>query len=531
MAITILELLAGDTAYLAKHNANYANIKAAVEALQAAIGSLGGTEATSLAVAYEALFGQADATIGYGSYYPSSSVAHQLTVAAGYSYDAATDSVVTKLTPSTLNFSGQTTGTYYLHVDQLGQPYFDAVPADSLFSVYYDQTTGGFSAIARVGPVLESAADQAGSRTNLWGVSYPDLDSRINGAEKAILYSLEKTAVSTDLTLTEQEAFEHQVLFIADGPQTANISLNVPAAERVYVIVNDASSSYTTTLTPSGGSGYAISGNTYGIYYCDGSTIEPLFELDRSLGASPATNFLALLDTPSAYTAQGLKLVRVNSGETALEFFSLPAYITSSGVTYEALFANGDVGTGADQVAQGNHSHSGYEPTLSNPVTDGSWLTSTIAGVRSWVARTFLNLTDTPSSYAGQALKRLRVNSGATAVEFVEDTYFFSGFLPGVSTDGAVMAVLISGDAVSLPAGLTGSYAKAEVAATGSATYNLYKNGDAIGSVDFAASSTVATFTFTGAVTFSAGDRLRVLAPTTADATLADISFLFKATR
>ena len=35
------------------------------------------------------------------------------------------------------------------------------------------------------------------------------------------------------------------------------------------------------------------------------------------------------------------------------------AYITSSGVTYNALLANGDIGTGATQVSQGNHTHSG----------------------------------------------------------------------------------------------------------------------------------------------------------------------------
>lgn len=40
-------------------------------------------------------------------------------------------------------------------------------------------------------------------------------------------------------------------------------------------------------------------------------------------------------------------------------------YITASGVTYEALNANSDVGTGSSQVAVGNHSHS-YEPANAN---------------------------------------------------------------------------------------------------------------------------------------------------------------------
>jgi len=43
------------------------------------------------------------------------------------------------------------------------------------------------------------------------------------------------------------------------------------------------------------------------------------------------------------------------------------SYIASSGITYENLNANGDVGTGATQIAQGDHLHTGvYEPANSN---------------------------------------------------------------------------------------------------------------------------------------------------------------------
>lgn len=71
------------------------------------------------------------------------------------------------------------------------------------------------------------------------------------------------------------------------------------------------------------------------------------------------TTFLGLTDTPSSYASQSLKSVRVNAGETALEFFT-----PSAGAT------------------------------------------------------TFLALTDTPSSYGSQSLKAVRVNSGETALEF-----------------------------------------------------------------------------------------------------------------
>jgi hypothetical protein len=72
-----------------------------------------------------------------------------------------------------------------------------------------------------------------------------------------------------------------------------------------------------------------------------------------------ATNFLALPDTPDTYTGQGLKQVRVNADETALEFSANPD---------------------------------------------------------------FLSLPDTPDTYTGQALRPVRVNAAQNALEFFEVT-------------------------------------------------------------------------------------------------------------
>lgn len=63
------------------------------------------------------------------------------------------------------------------------------------------------------------------------------------------------------------------------------------------------------------------------------------------------------------------------------------------------------------------------EDGLGNPATEGSWLTSTVAGVRSWVARTFLNLTDvTDSDYTGKAGYIATVNIGETGMELASPT-------------------------------------------------------------------------------------------------------------
>lgn len=75
--------------------------------------------------------------------------------------------------------------------------------------------------------------------------------------------------------------------------------------------------------------------------------------------ASAVSNFTGLADTPSSFSGQSLLFVRVNAGETALEF-----------------------------------------------ATPGAGATE------------FTGLTDTPGSFSGQTLKVVRVNAGETALEF-----------------------------------------------------------------------------------------------------------------
>lgn len=88
--------------------------------------------------------------------------------------------------------------------------------------------------------------------------------------------------------------------------------------------------------------------------------------------------FLGLADTPLAYAGESLSYVRVNAGETGLEFQPFPALVT-----------------------------------------------------------TFLGLSDTPADYTGGALKGLRVNAGETAVEYY--TIPTAVGLPVSSTDNAIV--------------------------------------------------------------------------------------------
>ena len=173
-------------------------------------------------------------------------------------------------------------------------------------------------------------------------------------------------------------------------------------------------------------------------------------------------SFLDLSDTPNSYSGQATKIVRVNAGETALEF----------------------------------------------------------------VDPTFLALTDTPSSFTGAGSKLVKVNSGATALEFVAVPalpYLLSFDAPGVPTASMVVFHHVFTQAVSFVASLTDSYVKAGTAATAQTDFDLKKNGSSIGTVRFAAAGTTATYVSISASSWVAGDILTLIAPATPDATIADI--------
>jgi hypothetical protein len=103
-------------------------------------------------------------------------------------------------------------------------------------------------------------------------------------------------------------------------------------------------------------------------------------------------------------------------------------------------------------------------------------------------------------------------------------------FVAGKPTNAEEISRLVMVDALTLPAGLTGSRGAAGVAATGACTFSLRKNGTQFGTASFAAAGTIPTFAAASATSFVAGDVLTIIGPATADATLADIALTLDGT-
>ncbi|RUW57176.1 DUF2793 domain-containing protein [Mesorhizobium sp. M8A.F.Ca.ET.021.01.1.1] len=98
-----------------------------------------------------------------------------------------------------------------------------------------------------------------------------------------------------------------------------------------------------------------------------------------------------------------------------------------------------------------------------------------------------------------------------------------SVFASGTLDTSEVIFSHIAGKGFTLPSALTGSLAVAAVASTGTAVLKIKKNGADVGTITFTASAT-GVFAMASATAFVAGDILNIVAPSSPDATLANIS-------
>ena len=93
----------------------------------------------------------------------------------------------------------------------------------------------------------------------------------------------------------------------------------------------------------------------------------------------------------------------------------------------------------------------------------------------------------------------------------------------GVLTASLVLIDMEFARPVWFPAGLRNSRFRAVTAATAQTDLDVQHNGVSVGTIRFAAAGTVATFIMAQSQAYAIGHALKIVAPASADATLADI--------
>lgn len=272
----------GDTNYISKHNANYANIKSAVEALEANMAAQVAA-ASGPGSAFDALFGPTSAIIGAESYAATGS-GETLTVAAGFAWKPSLPKVVRNPAPATLLFAGLAVGTYYIYADQTGAPVRNSTAGvEDLYSVVW--TGSSFGDITRLAPVVWGAADDfAAQDSTALGQTFAKLDDRLEAGEAASAAgALARTwqtgrlskdvSGGADVTLTDVEA--NNTLLNLTGTLTANINVIVPlgTAPRLWVVTNNTTGAYTVTVKGATGAGIAVAQAGEALLSQDGTNV------------------------------------------------------------------------------------------------------------------------------------------------------------------------------------------------------------------------------------------------------------------
>jgi hypothetical protein len=216
--------------------------------------------------------------------------------------------------------------------------------------------------------------------------------------------------------------------------------------------------------------------------------------------------------TPGVPTVPGTPSVSVGSGQNVVSWASNPS---TDNVTKYTLYAGSGIGTPFGScVAIWNGLATSYAHT---GLTTGAQFT-----------------------YYVVATNAVGPSAPSAAGSGSQGTFTYAlramGGTPGRKPNGGspngeelFNATMKTGD--SLPAGLTGSLLRCEVAPTVNWTVTLYRNGVSIGTGTINAGATTGTWTFASTVTFADGDAWTANAPATQDATCSGVSYTILGTR
>lgn len=273
MAITLDTLAVGDVNYVSKHNNNYTTIKDAIDALQL---SLSGSQS---AVTNFPSFAQAILGVAVGKLSETDCVASDggsavLDITSG-SIWVPSAGQVRGTAGASLDFTGQSTNTYYTHVDATGAWSFDTTATDAVHTIAFTAPST-FTTITESAVVVWGNAIFQAAKTNaaLGGQVFEELDDlteALGGATASLLSAVIDNP--GDYTLTDAEAMNYRAINLT-GTLTANRNLIVPDYENVYTVRNATTGAFDVTVKTSAQlGGEVITQGATSLLICDGTDV------------------------------------------------------------------------------------------------------------------------------------------------------------------------------------------------------------------------------------------------------------------
>ena len=166
----------------------------------------------------------------------------------------------------------------------------------------------------------------------------------------------------------------------------------------------------------------------------------------------------------------------------------------------------------------------GGTTTNSGTISGGTVSGATLSGTTT-NSGTISGGTVNPSTITSSGL--ITANGGlniTTSGPFTGLPYDIAGGISGPIAGSQYVLYFDAVREVNIPANFSGSLASVLTAFTDAATYTIYHNGTSVGTISFAASGTSGTFSTSSAFTLAVGDSLTIQAPSTADATAANLA-------
>lgn len=358
--------------------------------------------------------------------------------------------------------------------------------------------------------VTEGTAEQ-GTYRGTWGVVYENIVAEFGAGVPEHLstateagWTLDTSASDTDVSPALTTSLRSAP--IADAERTTfYFTVNADATHNQLILRHNVSSAFWDVLE----------------VYVDGSLV------GTSNGVSGSTAYSQTSYTLSAgpHTI-GLRYQKDFTTTAGVDAVRL-SRITYPIITSEP-YAYGDV---VDH--SGNRYMCLVPGTVQAPTVTTDWQKLTYASG----ATAFTGLSDVPASYSGHALKGVRVNAAGTGLEFYDEPVVIGGAWNGTITANTVLLRFTAPYAMNFLAAIAGSSGMAKTGATAQTDFTVKKiaastlTETTVGTMRFAAAANAPTFIAASAFSLAAGDVLEVIAPATADTTLANISFSLLGTR